>query len=87
MQAAGVRTLVFSCSTVYGEPQYLPIDEQHPLAATNPYGRTKLHIEAMLGDIARADAAWRIACLRYFNPVGRASRAGSAKTRTACPTT
>ena len=71
MQAVGVRTLVFSSSaTVYGEPQYLPIDESHPLAATNPYGRTKLHIEAMLGDVARADAAWRIACLRYFNPVG-----------------
>lgn len=71
MQAVGVRTLVFSSSaTVYGEPQYLPIDEQHPLAATNPYGRCKLHIEAMLGDVARADPAWRIACLRYFNPVG-----------------
>ena len=71
MQAAGVRTLVFSSSaTVYGEPRYLPIDESHPLSATNPYGRTKLHIEAMLGDVARADAAWRIACLRYFNPVG-----------------
>ncbi|MFO1424702.1 MAG: UDP-glucose 4-epimerase GalE [Candidatus Competibacteraceae bacterium] len=71
MQVAGVRTLVFSSSaTVYGEPQYLPIDESHPLSATNPYGRTKLHIEAMLGDVAHADAAWRIACLRYFNPVG-----------------
>jgi UDP-glucose 4-epimerase len=71
MQATGIKILVFSSSaTVYGDPQYLPIDEQHPLSATNPYGRSKLHIEAMLGDVARSDAAWRIACLRYFNPVG-----------------
>ena len=65
------RTLVFSSSaTVYGDPQYLPIDEAHPLSATNPYGRTKLHIEEILGDLAKSDASWRIACLRYFNPVG-----------------
>ena len=71
MQATGVKSLVFSSSaTVYGDPQYLPIDEQHPLSATNPYGRSKLHIEAMLGDVARSDPTWRIACLRYFNPVG-----------------
>jgi UDP-glucose 4-epimerase len=71
MQAMPVRTLVFSSSaTVYGDPQYLPIDESHPLSATNPYGRTKLHIEQMLEDLAKADADWRIACLRYFNPVG-----------------
>ncbi|MDG4597916.1 MAG: UDP-glucose 4-epimerase GalE [Candidatus Contendobacter sp.] len=71
MRAIGVNILVFSSSaTVYGEPRYLPIDEQHPLAAANPYGRCKLHIEAMLGDVARADSAWRIACLRYFNPIG-----------------
>ncbi|NIJ36425.1 UDP-glucose 4-epimerase [Sphingopyxis panaciterrae] len=66
-----VRTLVFSSSaTVYGEPQYLPLDEAHPTAVTNPYGRTKLMIEEMLSDIAAADPAWRIAVLRYFNPVG-----------------
>jgi len=66
-----VRTLVFSSSaTVYGEPQYLPLDEAHPTSATNPYGRTKLMIEEMLSDIAAADPAWRIAVLRYFNPVG-----------------
>ncbi|WP_447762893.1 UDP-glucose 4-epimerase GalE [Sphingopyxis panaciterrae] len=66
-----VRTLVFSSSaTVYGEPQYLPLDEAHPTSATNPYGRTKLMVEEMLSDIAAADPAWRIAVLRYFNPVG-----------------
>ena len=65
------RQLVFSSSaTVYGDPDYLPIDESHPTAATNPYGRTKLHIEEILRDLANADPTWRIACLRYFNPVG-----------------
>jgi UDP-glucose 4-epimerase len=71
MTELGVKNLVFSSSaTVYGEPQYLPIDEDHPLSATNPYGRTKLHIENMLQDLATSDGAWRIICLRYFNPVG-----------------
>jgi len=71
MRAADVKTLVFSSSaTVYGEPQYLPLDEAHPTSATNPYGRSKLQIEEMLADVARSDAGWRIACLRYFNPVG-----------------
>jgi UDP-glucose 4-epimerase len=71
MQWAHVRTLVFSSSaTVYGEPKYLPLDESHPTCATNPYGRSKLHIEEMLHDVAAADPNWRIACLRYFNPVG-----------------
>lgn len=71
MQDVGVHTLVFSSSaTVYGDPQVLPIDEEHPTAATNPYGRTKLHIEEMLEDLAKSDSNWRIACLRYFNPVG-----------------
>lgn len=71
MIACSVKTLVFSSSaTVYGEPQYLPLDESHPTAATNPYGRTKLMIEEMLTDIAAADPDWRIAVLRYFNPVG-----------------
>lgn len=71
MQASGARTLVFSSSaTVYGDPQYLPYDEDHPTCAINPYGRTKLHIEEMLKDVAPSDASWRIACLRYFNPVG-----------------
>jgi UDP-glucose 4-epimerase len=71
MQAVGVRKLVFSSSaTVYGDPRYLPLDENHPTGATNPYGRTKLHIEEMLGDLARSDASWRITALRYFNPAG-----------------
>ena len=71
MQSAQVKTLVFSSSaTVYGEPRYLPLDESHPTSATNPYGRSKLHIEEMLYDVAASDPAWRMACLRYFNPVG-----------------
>lgn len=71
MAASGVRNLVFSSSaTVYGDPHTVPIGEDFPLQATNPYGRSKLHIEEMLRDFARSDAAWRIALLRYFNPVG-----------------
>ncbi|MCD6662604.1 MAG: UDP-glucose 4-epimerase GalE [Comamonas sp.] len=71
MQRCGVRTLVFSSSaTVYGEPQYLPLNESHPLSATNPYGRSKLFIEEMLRDLFNAQPDWRIAILRYFNPVG-----------------
>ena len=71
MGRAGVKSLVFSSSaTVYGEPQSLPLTENHPLSATNPYGRTKLVIEDMLRELHHADPAWRIAILRYFNPVG-----------------
>lgn len=71
MTDCGVKTLVFSSSaTVYGQPRYLPLDENHPTSATNPYGRTKLMIEEMLSDIAGSDPEWRIATLRYFNPVG-----------------
>lgn len=71
MHSANVKTLVFSSSaTVYGDPKYLPLDEAHPTSATNPYGRSKLHIEEMLSDVAQSDASWRIACLRYFNPIG-----------------
>lgn len=71
MRDCGTKTLVFSSSaTVYGQPQYLPLDENHPTSATNPYGRTKLMIEEMLADVAAADPEWRIAILRYFNPVG-----------------
>ena len=71
MVEANVKTLVFSSSaTVYGDPHTVPICEDFPLQATNPYGRTKLHIEEMLRDIACSDPAWRIALLRYFNPVG-----------------
>ncbi|MHB8092033.1 MAG: UDP-glucose 4-epimerase GalE [Syntrophales bacterium] len=71
MQEFGCKTIVFSSSaTVYGDPHTTPIREDFPLAATNPYGRTKLMIEEMLGDLFTADNTWRIARLRYFNPVG-----------------
>ena len=71
MADAGVKSLVFSSSaTVYGDPHAVPIREDFPLSATNPYGRSKLIIEEILGDIFRADTSWRIALLRYFNPVG-----------------
>jgi UDP-glucose 4-epimerase len=71
MAEAGVKTLVFSSSaTVYGDPARVPITEDFPLSATNPYGHSKLMIEDILRDTARADAGWRIALLRYFNPVG-----------------
>lgn len=71
MVEAGVRTMVFSSSaTVYGEPDSVPIREDFPLSASNPYGRSKLMIEEMLRDLAQAEPAWRIALLRYFNPVG-----------------
>jgi UDP-glucose 4-epimerase len=71
MQGAKVKTLVFSSSaTVYGDPQVLPLDETHPTSATNPYGRSKLHIEEILRDVCLADPALRVLCLRYFNPVG-----------------
>lgn len=66
-----VKQLVFSSSaTVYGEPQKLPLTEDHPLSATNPYGQTKLMVEEILRDLRRSDATWRIGILRYFNPVG-----------------
>ncbi len=71
MLAAGVKTIVFSSSaTVYGDPHAVPITEDFPLSATNPYGRSKLFIEEILGDIVVADPTWRVALLRYFNPVG-----------------
>ena len=71
MDRAGVRNLVFSSSaTVYGDPASVPIREDFPLSATNPYGATKLHIEDMLRDLHRADPRWSVALLRYFNPVG-----------------
>lgn len=71
MTTADVRTIVFSSSaTVYGEPRSVPISEDFPLSATNPYGRSKLMIEDMLRDLYRSDNRWKIALLRYFNPVG-----------------
>ncbi len=71
MKEFGVRTLVFSSSaTVYGDPAKVPITEDFPVSPTNPYGRTKLMIEEILRDLCAAEPGWRIALLRYFNPVG-----------------
>jgi UDP-glucose 4-epimerase len=71
MRAHGVKRFVFSSSaTVYGVPERSPIDESFPLSATNPYGQSKLISEQILRDVERSDPDWRIAILRYFNPVG-----------------
>lgn len=71
MKKHQVTTLVFSSSaTVYGDPHTVPIKEDFPLGATNPYGRSKLMIEEILRDLHRAEPQWSIALLRYFNPVG-----------------
>lgn len=71
MAKYGVKTLVFSSSaTVYGDPATVPIREDFPLSATNPYGRSKLFIEEILRDLFKADPSWSIALLRYFNPAG-----------------
>ena len=71
MEANSVRNLVFSSSaTVYGEPESLPIREHFAMAASNPYGRSKLHLEEMLRDIAASKTDWNITLLRYFNPIG-----------------
>jgi UDP-glucose 4-epimerase len=71
MDRAGVRRMVFSSSaTVYGVPRELPLREDAPLAATNPYGQTKVIVEQMLRDLAAADSCWSIVSLRYFNPIG-----------------
>lgn len=71
MKKYDVKKLVFSSSaTVYGMPETVPISEDFPLSATNPYGRTKLMIEEILRDVYVADPDWSIALLRYFNPIG-----------------
>jgi UDP-glucose 4-epimerase len=71
MARHAVSRIVFSSSaTVYGVPQRLPLEENHPLAPTNPYGRTKLHIEQLLADAAAAAPSFACAMLRYFNPIG-----------------
>ncbi|MEL6791566.1 MAG: UDP-glucose 4-epimerase GalE [Pseudomonadota bacterium] len=71
LEAAGARHLVFSSSaTVYGDLNANPVSERGATGPTNPYGHTKLMIEQMLNDLARADARWRVCNLRYFNPVG-----------------
>ena len=71
MAAHQVKTLIFSSSaTVYGDPPSVPIREDFSPAPTNPYGRSKLMIEQILGDLCVADPGWKIALLRYFNPAG-----------------
>lgn len=71
MAEFGVKTLVFSSSaTVYGDPQVVPIREDFAVGPTNPYGRSKLMVEQIYRDLAASDCTWKIALLRYFNPVG-----------------
>lgn len=71
MAANGVQNIVFSSSaTVYGDPATVPIKEDFPLSATNPYGRSKLMVEEILRDLSVSEPDWNIALLRYFNPVG-----------------
>lgn len=71
MAEAGLKAIAFSSSAVvYGEPATVPVREDSRLSATNPYGRSKLMIEEILRDTAKADSGWRVALLRYFNPVG-----------------
>lgn len=71
MLDAGIKRLVFSSSaTVYGDPDAVPVPEDHPLRPTNPYGQSKAMVEAILKDLFRSDPEWKIALLRYFNPAG-----------------
>lgn len=71
MAEADVKTMVFSSSaTVYGKPPSAQLQESLPLSPVNPYGRSKMMMEEVLRDLAKADSAWRIGLLRYFNPVG-----------------
>ncbi len=71
MRQAGCRTIVFSSSaTLYGSPETVPIDETAPVQPVNPYGHTKAAVEQLLADLAASEPGWRIARLRYFNPVG-----------------
>ncbi len=87
MKNHGVHNFVFSSSaTVYGDPATVPITEDFPLSTTNPYGATKLMIENMLKDIAKADPEFNPILLRYFNPVGAHKSGRSVKTPTVSPT-
>lgn len=71
MERHNCKNMIFSSSaTVYGNPHALPIKEDFPLSVTNPYGRTKLMLEEILGDVYTADNEWNIVLLRYFNPIG-----------------
>ena len=71
IESCNIKIIVFSSSaTVYGKPQYLPYDEEHPTNPINPYGGTNLQVEQMLKDLSESDSRWMVAILRYFNPVG-----------------
>tara|TARA_X000000950_G_C13910694_1_gene658883 strand:+ start:3131 stop:4135 length:1005 start_codon:yes stop_codon:yes gene_type:complete len=71
MKKTNVKRLLFSSSaTIYGDPEYLPIDENHPLRAINPYGQTKLIVENIIRDLVKVEKDWSITSLRYFNPIG-----------------
>lgn len=71
MESNHVSKLIFSSSaTVYGEPQYLPMDEMHPLNPLHPYGENKISIEKMLKEKTQISSSWKVLCLRYFNPIG-----------------
>ena len=89
LREQGCKNIIFSSSaTVYGEPAFVPITEECPKGrCTNPYGWTKWMIEEMLTDIQKADPAWNVVLLRYFNPIGAPPPASSARIPTASPTT
>jgi UDP-glucose 4-epimerase len=71
MQKRGIKTLVFSSSaTVYGDATEMPLKEDAPTSATNPYGQSKLMVEKIIADLCSSDPSWSITALRYFNPVG-----------------
>tara|TARA_Y100001970_G_C14246593_1_gene868703 strand:- start:1935 stop:2936 length:1002 start_codon:yes stop_codon:yes gene_type:complete len=71
MNQVGVKNLIFSSSaTIYGEPEYLPVDEKHKLNPINPYGESKMMIEKIISDLVKSDKDWSIVSLRYFNPIG-----------------
>lgn len=71
MEACGVKKVIFSSSaTVYGDPASVPILEDFPISATNPYGQSKLMVENIMRDLYKSDSRWNISLLRYFNPVG-----------------
>lgn len=88
MRQVGVKSLVFSSSaTVYGDPASVPITEDFPTSATNPYGRSKLMVEECLTDFEKANPDWSITLLRYFNPVGSHPSGDLGKTRRVYRTT
>ena len=71
MKSTGVKKLLFSSTAaVYGEPEFCPIDENHPLKPLNPYAKSKIIIENILKDIVKVENNWSVVCLRYFNPIG-----------------